>query len=75
MLYNLRRAGHELKFKALDIRHHFLLERVCQRDIKVVQVPSEFQHTDIDQGFSIRFVCVSPKIPNDFEVIFSLDDW
>ena len=28
-------------------RHHFLRELVRQRDIKVVQVPSEFQHADI----------------------------
>ena len=33
--------------KHVDVRHHFLLELVCQRDIKVVQVPSEFQHADI----------------------------
>ena len=30
-----------------DVRHHFLRELVRQRDIKVVQVPSEFQHADI----------------------------
>ena len=33
--------------KHIDVRHHFLRERVRQRDIKVVQVPSEFQHVDI----------------------------
>ena len=33
--------------KYTDVRHHFLRERVRQRDIKVVQVPSEFQHADI----------------------------
>ena len=33
--------------KHTDVRHHFLRERVRQRDIKVVQVPSEFQHRDI----------------------------
>ena len=33
--------------KHIDIRHHFLRELVRQRDIKVVQVPPEFQHADI----------------------------
>ena len=33
--------------KYIDVRHHFLRELVRQRDIKVVQVPSEFQHADI----------------------------
>ena len=33
--------------KHSDVRHHFLGERVRQRDIKVVHVPSEFQHADI----------------------------
>ena len=33
--------------KHIHVRHHFLLELVCQRDIKVVQVPSEFQHTPV----------------------------
>ena len=33
--------------KHLDVRHHFLRDLVRQRDIKVVQVPSEFQHADI----------------------------
>ena len=33
--------------KHIDVRHHFLRELVRQRDIKVVQVPSEFQHADI----------------------------
>ena len=36
-----------LKSKHIDVRHHFLRELVCQRDIKVVQVPFEFQHADI----------------------------
>ena len=31
----------------IDVRHHFLRELVRQRDIKVVQVPSGFQHADI----------------------------
>ena len=40
--------------KHIDVRQHFLRELVRQRDIKVVQVPSEFQHADIfDQSFSI----------------------
>ena len=30
--------------KHIDVRHHFLGELVHQRDIKVVQIPSEFQH-------------------------------
>ena len=33
--------------KYIDVRYHFLRELVHQRDIKVVQVPSEFQHADI----------------------------
>ena len=33
--------------KHIDVCHHFLRELVRQRDIKVVQVPSEFQHADI----------------------------
>ena len=33
--------------KHIDVRHHFLRELVRQRDIKVGQVPSEFQHADI----------------------------
>ena len=33
--------------KHINARHHFLRELVCQRDIKLVQVPSEFQHADI----------------------------
>ena len=33
--------------KHIDVRHRFLIELVRQRDVKVVQVPSEFQHADI----------------------------
>ena len=33
--------------KHIDVRHHFLRELVRQRVIKVVQVPSEFQHANI----------------------------
>ena len=33
--------------KHIDVRHHFLQELVRQRNNKVVQVPSEFQHADI----------------------------
>ena len=33
--------------KHIDVRHYFLRELVRQRDIKVVRVPSEFQHADI----------------------------
>ena len=33
--------------KHIDVRHHFLRELVRQRDMKVVQVPSGFQHVDI----------------------------
>ena len=33
--------------KHIDVRHNFLRELVRQKDIKVVQVPSEFQHADI----------------------------
>ena len=31
----------------IDVCHHFLGELVRQRDIKVVQVPCEFQHAGI----------------------------
>ena len=33
--------------KHIDVRHHFLRELVRQKDIKVVQVPSGFQHAYI----------------------------
>ena len=33
--------------KHIDVGHRFLRELVCQRNIKVVQVPSKFQHADI----------------------------
>ena len=33
--------------KHIDVRRYFLRERVRQRDIKVVQVPPEFQHAGI----------------------------
>ena len=33
--------------KHIDARHHFLRELVRQRDIKVVEVPSEFRRADI----------------------------
>ena len=33
--------------KHIDLRRHFLRDLVHQRGIEVVQVPSEFQHTDI----------------------------
>ena len=33
--------------KHIDVRHYFLRALVRQRDIKVVQFPSEFQHADI----------------------------
>ena len=32
--------------KHIDVRNHFLRELVRQRNIKVVQVPSKFQHAD-----------------------------
>ena len=33
--------------KHMDVRHHFIRELVRQKGIKLVQVPSEFQHADI----------------------------
>ena len=41
--------------KHIDVlRHHFLRELVRERDIKIVQIPSKFQHADIlNQCFSI----------------------
>ena len=44
VLYNLRTNSNS---KHIDVRHYFLREVVLQRDIKVVQFPSEFQHADI----------------------------
>ena len=35
------------KSKHIDVHHHFLRESVRQRNIKVAQVPSEFEHADI----------------------------
>ena len=32
--------------KHIDIRHHFIRERVANGEIKVVYVPSEEQHAD-----------------------------
>ena len=62
--------------KHIDVRHHFLRERVHQRDIKVVKVPSEFQHADIlAKALAYNLCCVSPEIPHEFEVIFSLNHW
>ena len=62
--------------KYIDVRHHFLRELVRQRDIKVVKVLSEFQHADIlTNALAYDLCCVSPKIPDEFEVIFSLIDW
>ena len=62
--------------KHIDVRHHFLRELFCQRDIKAVKVPSEFQLADIlTKALAYDLCCVSPKTPNEFEVIFSLNDW
>ena len=33
--------------KHIEVRHHFFRELVRQRDIKVVRVPSKFQHAGI----------------------------
>ena len=33
--------------KHIDVRHHFLRNLIRQRDIKIMHVPSEFQHADI----------------------------
>ena len=33
--------------KHVDVRHYFFRDLVCQRDIKVVQVPSQSQHAHI----------------------------
>ena len=41
-----------------------------------MQVPSEFQHADVlTKALVYGFVCVSPKIPNEFEVTFLSKDW
>ena len=61
--------------KHIDVRHHFLRELVRQRDIKIVKVPSEFQQADIlTKALAYDLCCVSPKIPIEFKVIFSLND-
>ena len=59
--------------KHIDVRHHFLRELVRQRDIKVVQVPSEFQHADIfTKALAYNLCCVSPKMPDESEVLSRL---
>ena len=58
--------------KHIDERHHFFRELVRQRDIKVVQVSSEIQNTDILTK-ALAYNLLSPKIPN--KVIFLLKDW
>ena len=41
-----------------------------------MKVPSEFQYADIlTKALEYDLCCVSPKVPNEFEVIFSLNDW
>ena len=57
--------------KHIDVRHHFLRELVRQRDIKVVQAPSKFQHADVLTKALAFDLFVPPKIPNEFEVRFS----
>ena len=64
--------------KHIDVRHHFLRELVVQRDIKVMQVPSEFQYADIlTKALAYDLFAFHQKIlpGNEFEVIFSLNDW
>ena len=62
--------------KHIDVRHHFLREHVRQRDVKVVQVPSEFQHADIlTKASAFDLFVFHRKIPNEFEVSFSSNDW
>ena len=62
--------------KHIDVRHHFLRELVRQRGIKVVQVPSEFQHADIlTKASAFDLFACHRKIPNGFEVSFSSNDW
>ena len=48
--------------KHIDVRHHFLRELVRQRGIKVVKIPSEFQHADIlTKALVYDLCCVSPN--------------
>ena len=61
-----------LDSKHIAVRHHFLRELVRQRDIKVVQVPSEFQHADV---LTKALAYVLQKISNGFDVIFLLKNW
>ena len=62
--------------KHIDVRYHFLRELVHQRDNKVVKRPSKPQHADIlTKALAYDLCCVSPKIPHEFGVIFSLNDW
>ena len=62
--------------KHIEVCHHLFRELVRQRDIKVVKAPSEFQHVDIlTKALEYDLCCVSPKIPHEFEVDFSLNHW
>ena len=60
--------------KHIDVRHHFLRELVRQKDINVVQVPSEFQHADIlTNALAFDLFAFHRKLVpgNEFEVRFS----
>ena len=56
--------------KHIDVCHHFLGE------LKVMQVPSEFQHTDVlIKALAYDLFAFPRKKSNEFEVIFLLKDW
>ena len=58
--------------KHIDVRHHIRRELVRQRDIKIVQVHSEFQHADIlTKAFAFDLFAFHRKFLINFEVRFS----
>ena len=61
--------------KHFDVRHHCFRELAHQRDIEVVQVPSEFQHAGILNKALAYDLFTFHRISNEFEVPFSLNDW
>ena len=59
--------------KHIDVCRHFLRELAHQRDIKVVQVTSEFQHADIlTRALAYDLFAFHPKFLNQFELTYLL---
>ena len=60
--------------KHIDIRHHFIRERVANVEFKVIYVPSQEQHADflaksLHQGGGVRS---APKFWDEYSLIFFL---